>query len=333
MSNDLKHAWNWRISRGLLEKFKNLRVFHGPGEGSGGFERIAIDRYFDESEKKSHYWITDWGTDQKTIKQTISFLELQQATSVVVLARPERGVPERPVVVFGKPPTGRFEVREKLGASFYVQMAEVKHPGLFLDHAPLRFWLQEHSMGWRVLNTFAYTGSLSVASALGGAKEVTTLDLSKLTVQWALDNWKLNGLPENSGYFISGDVFEWLPRLKREGKEYDCIILDPPSFSHGKTHGKKGNFSTAKDLTRLHVLAMNLLAPEGVLITSINSANVTKAKMEADIMAAAKLVKREFEIIFPIELSEAFPTRLGRQADRYLKGWVLKCSSLSIAST
>src|SRR6202041_44691 len=142
-----------------------------------------------------------------------------------------------------------------------------KHPGLFLDHAPLRAWLKENSKGLNVLNTFAYTGSLSVAAGVGGAKKVTTLDLSRPTLEWARENWELNRLAEKNSDFIFGDYFEWIPRLAKKNQLFDCVILDPPSFSRGK----KGGFSTTKDLRTLHELALDCVAPEGVLVTSINS--------------------------------------------------------------
>ncbi|MCM2323416.1 MAG: class I SAM-dependent methyltransferase, partial [Oligoflexia bacterium] len=195
-----------------------------------------------------------------------------------------------------------------------------RHPGLFLDHAPLRQWLRRRARDWRVLNTFAYTGSLSVAAGAGGARQVTTLDLARPAIQWAEENWRLNGFSDERARFIAGDVFEWLPRLKREGQTFDCVILDPPSFSHGK----KGNFSTSKDLPRLHALALELLAPGGTLVTSINSAQVSWARFERDVAEAARERRRELEVLAQIDLPETFPTRLGAAQDRYLKGWILR---------
>jgi 23S rRNA (cytosine1962-C5)-methyltransferase len=171
-----------------------------------------------------------------------------------------------------------------------------------------------------VLNTFAYTGSLSVAAGAGKAAHVTTLDLSKPTIRWAEENWAANGLEAERARFVAGDVFEWLPRLKREGRRYDCLILDPPSFSRGA----KGSFSTAKDLRRLHELALELLAPGGVMATSINSANVTRARFEAELVAAAAAKGRSLEILEEISQPDTFPSRLGDPQGRYLKGWVLR---------
>ena len=170
------------------------------------------------------------------------------------------------------------------------------------------------------MNTFAYTGSLSVAAGLGGAAHVTTLDLSKSVVGWAEENWKLNKLSSDRARFLAGDVFEWLPRFKREGRKFDCVILDPPSFSRGV----KGNFSTSKDLKKLHLMALEVLGGEGILISSINSANVPWARFESEVLSAARERGLGFELLQRIDLPDTFPTPFEKPDERYLKGWILR---------
>jgi len=111
-----------------------------------------------------------------------------------------------------------------------------------------------------------------------------------------------------------------LPRFKRESQRFDCVILDPPSFSRGK----KGTFSTSKDLPRLHALALDLVSDDGVLVTSINSANVAWTRYEADVMAAAREKNVELEVLWRVDQPETFPTPLGNADARYLKGWALR---------
>lgn len=324
--SELENAWSWREQRGMFEGNGAVRVFHGPGEGSGPLAHFAIDRFADSAGRGEHYWITRWEKayeSRAALESILGFFESKGAASAVALSRPEKGVPEEPQALLGEAPRERFEISE-LGARYWIQCLGARHPGLFLDHLPLRRWLRERARGWSVLNTFAYTGSLSVAAGLGGASHVTTLDLSNPTVSWAEANWKLNGLEPGSARFISGDVFEWLPRLRREGRRFDCVILDPPSFSRGK----KGMFSTSKDLARLHEAAMDVLAEGGILVTSINSAQISWEKYERDVLAAAREKKLRFEVLMKIDLPESFPTRLGAApggpGDRYLKGWILK---------
>ncbi len=318
--SELNLAWQWRAARGLLEVPSAIRVFHGTGEGSGDLQYFAVDRFND------HYWVTQWDhpgvttvREQSQRKAIIAFLRDRGAQSIVGLDRPQRGVAPQAEAWWGEAPDSPISVSEGT-LNFWIRLRETRHPGLFLDHLPLRHWLISHAKGLRVLNTFAYTGSLSVAAAIGGAESVTTLDLSKPSIQWAQENFELNRLAGTQYRFIAGDVFEWLPRLKKTNGSFDCVILDPPSFSHGN----KGNFSTAKDLAKLHALALDLLAPEGFLVTSINSANVSWQKFEGDLLSAAKEKRIELQILRAMDLPETFPTRLGSGGDRYLKGWILR---------
>ncbi len=321
----LQKAWAWREGQNAFEGNEAVRVFHGPGEGERELRSFAIDRF------KDHYWITEWQEDEEkpstphklgrtqVLVEIREFLKTKGAISAVALGRPKQGVPAVPEALLGDSDPNGFEIIEE-GLRFRIRLRETRHPGLFLDHLPLRRWLRNHSAGARVLNTFAYTGSLSVACGVGGAEHVATLDLSKPTVAWARENWLLNDLAEDSSRFIFGDVFEWLPRLKREGERYDVVILDPPSFSRGN----KGSFSTAKDLVRLHRLAIELLKNDGRLVTSINSANIPVNRFESDLAQAAHEAGVHFQVALRIDLPETFPTRLDRPQDRYLKGVILR---------
>lgn len=329
----LSAAWARRAACAALQDSNALRVFHGAGEvlhdgsqESALLKSLSVDRFGE------HAWVTLWevhDTDrqqfEKLLQKPLCDFFRQHFASAVLQIRPRKGTIHDPVVLFGEPPAAHCTVHEG-SAQYRVQMHGVKHPGLFLDHAPLRAWLIGNSKNLRVLNTFAYTGSLSVAAALGGAAHVTTLDLSKATMRWAQENGELNGLCDDRARWIAGDVFEWLPRLKREiaqGKQpaFDMVIADPPSFSRGE----KGVFSTAKDLTALHVLLLGVLAPNGLLVTSINSAQISWAQYEKDLLQAAQQRQCHLQVLQRLEQPSSFPNWLDEQADeRYLKGFILR---------
>ena len=294
-----------------FEHKQATRIWHGPGEasreGSLGLKSFAIDLF------EEHAWVTHWGTEEEVggLEEVQKFLLAKGIFSAVILHRPEKGLPKESQVLFGAPPVGRIEVREN-GMRFWVQLLGTRHAGLFLDHAPLRDWLKRNTQGLRILNTFSYTGSLSVAAGVGGASEVLNLDLSKPALVWAKENWELNGLPTKSLETVSGDVFEWLPRFYKQGRKFDCVILDPPSFSRGK----RGSFSTSKDLVKLHRLALDLLVDGGILVTSINSSNISVEKFRGDINTA--LNGKKVKILHRIELPPTFPN------DDYLKGFCFR---------
>lgn len=300
--NELEFAWSWRKQKGFFANRNTLRIFHTP--------QLSIDKFGD------HYWIADGSQAERSYETIVEFLRQKGAKSAVVIQRKKNEI-RKSHILFGDPPREKFEVEEN-GIKYSVQLFETTQPGLFLDHAPLRRWLREFSHAARVLNTFSYTGSLSVACGLGGAKSVTNLDLSSNSNKWSKENWLSNGLPIEHFHCIVGDVFEWLPRLAKKGEKFDVVILDPPSFSRSQ----KGVFSTEKDLKRLIDLVWGLLNVGGVLVVSINSAGVSLKALERDLLLSAG--KRKLNILKSIEQPETFLSSLGSYEERYLKGYCLQ---------
>ncbi|HXH75803.1 MAG TPA: class I SAM-dependent methyltransferase [Bacteriovoracaceae bacterium] len=150
---------------------------------------------------------------------------------------------------------------------FWVNPERYLDTGLFLDHRPLRQFLLNNSMNKRVLNLFCYTGSLSVAAAMGGGN-VTSIDMSATYIDWAIENFKLNDLDPKAHNFYRSDVLKELPIGKERGEKFDLILLDPPSFSNSK------RMEEDLDIERDHALlirdCMSLLSPEGTLFFSTN---------------------------------------------------------------
>lgn len=328
---ELESAWKWRENLGYFDESQSLRIFHGSGEGSETpLKSCSIDRFGD------HYWVDFYQKNQANFSEWLSiepmvldFLDQKKARSVVLSIHLERGS-SKPLRILRGTINSPFPTSEKLNerciAHYWIHFdSESKHPGLFLDHFPLRAWLSQNVRGLRVLNTFSYTGSLSLSAALGGASQVTSLDLSGRTLEWSKENFILNKFNINDDRFtwIKGDVFEWLSKFNRKKTKFDCIILDPPSFSRGKTGDI---FSTTQNLPQLHQLAMQILSQDGYLITSINSFQISKKKFELDIL---KSCPKKWVIHRQIDLPETFPTLLGDENSRYLKGWILKASTTS----
>ena len=148
-----------------------------------------------------------------------------------------------------------------------VNLTDYLDTGLFLDHRPMRWWMQQHAKDKSVLNLFCYTGTVSVHAAVGGAKRVDSVDMSATYLEWAEDNFKLNGLPLSPYQyrFIQANVVEWLPRCQHR---YDLIFLDPPTFSNSKR--MQGVFDVQRDHADLIHQAMQLLEANGTLVFSNN---------------------------------------------------------------
>lgn len=167
--------------------------------------------------------------------------------------------------------TGKFypvyePTAQAQNAYFLVNFSDYLDTGLFLDHRSIRKMIAENARGKTVLNLFAYTCSASVHAVLGGAKSVTSVDLSQNYLDWGRKNFALNGIPELSNFqFIAHDVFEW---LKNHTEKYDLIFIDPPTFSNSKKF--KGTFDVQRDHSALINRAMNRLNAGGVLYFSNN---------------------------------------------------------------
>lgn len=120
--------------------------------------------------------------------------------------------------------------------TFNIKPMGFKHTGLFPEQAVNWDWFSEliknANRPIRVLNLFAYTGGATVAALAAGA-EVVHVDASKGMVTWAKENVIASGLGERPVRYIVDDVVKFVQREKRRGREYDGIIMDPPSYGRG----------------------------------------------------------------------------------------------------
>ena len=165
---------------------------------------------------------------------------------------------------------------QESGLTFELDLASYLDVGLFLDHRITRRFIATQAKDKDVLNLFAYTGSASVYAAAGGAKSVTTVDLSQTYLDWAKRNMVRNGFTGSAYRFIKEDVRAWVraekdPRQAKGGRirRYDLIFVDPPTFSNSKAMGKltwdiqRDHFYLLRDVSKL-------LRPGGIIIFSGN---------------------------------------------------------------
>lgn len=116
-----------------------------------------------------------------------------------------------------------------------------KHIGIFGEQAGEWQWISEKIKNFKspnpdkkikVLNLFGYTGIASLVAASSGA-EVTHVDASKQSVEWAKENQKISGLQDLPIRWIVDDAVKFLKREINRGEKYDAIIMDPPSYGKG----------------------------------------------------------------------------------------------------
>ncbi|MGL6216116.1 bifunctional 23S rRNA (guanine(2069)-N(7))-methyltransferase RlmK/23S rRNA (guanine(2445)-N(2))-methyltransferase RlmL [Billgrantia desiderata] len=163
----------------------------------------------------------------------------------------------------------RFQVHEGR-ARLWINLRDYLDTGLFLDHRPVRRMLGEMAAGKRFLNLFCYTAAATVQAALGteeagGASDSVSVDLSNTYLEWARDNFALNGLDPARHRVVRDDCLRWLETARAE---FDLIFLDPPTFSNSKK--MEGTLDVQRDQVRLVSLAMARLAAGGTLVFSNN---------------------------------------------------------------
>ena len=161
----------------------------------------------------------------------------------------------------------RFVVHEN-GLQFWVNLTDYLDTGLFLDHRLTRQMVMEKARGKDFLNLFAYTGSVSVYAAAGGAKSSLTVDMSNTYLKWAEDNLQLNRLNGPQHQFIRADVTAWLDTAINDQLLFDLIFVDPPTFSNSS------KMADVFDVQRDHVAMLSkigqLLRVGGEIVFSTN---------------------------------------------------------------
>ncbi len=235
-----------------------------------------------------------------------------------------------PHLILGEAAPECFTVLEN-SLAFELSFTEGYSYGLFLDqrdnrrrlltsHIAAGFPFAIRNSQFAVLNTFAYTCAFSVAAAKAGA-HTTSLDLSKKYLEWGRRNFALNGLDPTAHDFIYGDVFDWLRRLAKKGRQFDAVLLDPPTFSQSK---ESGVFRAEEDYGKPVTLAPPLLKPDGILFASTNCATLSPeeflATIEAMIQRAGRRITQQHYVPQPPD----FP--ITRDEPAYLKTVWLRVS-------
>ena len=244
-----------------------FRLFNQEGDGFGG---LTVDLYGD-------YAVFSWYNSYVyQIRKVISEAFRQAFPEVLGTYEKIRfkGLDYESAHVYGQEAPEFFTVLEN-GVLYQVFMNDGLMTGIFLDQHEVRGSLVDGlATGKSLLNMFSYTAAFSVAAAMGGASQTTSVDLAKRSRELSQAHFQVNGLSTDDHRFIVMDVFEYFKYAKRKGLTYDVIVLDPPSFARNK----KQTFSVAKDYHKLISQSLEILNPGGIIIASTNAANVSRQK-------------------------------------------------------
>ena len=280
--------------RPLLEAFEAVRVLNA---SASGVPRLVLELY------GAHALFYDYGSglDEALLASAEGWRKLHSWESVSRVDRTLAGDAGRAetALIAGAAPE-RLNVRE--GAlRFLVEPQHPRNVGLFLDTRELRRDLAARARGARVLNLFAYTGSLGLAALAGGAASVVQVDISARYLEWGRENLRASGLPEEACKFTRMDSERYLDWALKKGLEFDHVILDPPVFS--RFEGKVFRF--ADDYFRLAGKCLALLAPEGALHAVTNYSAISPEEFSRGLLDAAARAGRDASV-HPIALPADF---------------------------
>ena len=148
------------------------------------------------------------------------------------------------------------------GVRYLVDVKDGQKTGFFLDQKYNRLAIQRLCPGKDVLDCFTHTGSFALNAGIAGAASVLGVDASQLAIDQARENAALNGLSDRVE-FRCADVFELLPELEAQGRQFDVVILDPPAFTKSRNSIK----NAVKGYREINLRGMKLVRDGGFLAT------------------------------------------------------------------
>ena len=290
-----------------------FRLFNQEGDGFGG---LTVDLYGD-------YAVFSWYNSYVyQIRKVISEAFRQVFPEVLGTYEKIRfkGLDYESAHVYGQEAPDFFTVLEN-GVLYQVFMNDGLLTGIFLDQHEVRGSLVDGlAMGKSLLNMFSYTAAFSVAAAMGGASQTTSVDLAKRSRELSQAHFQANGISTDDHRFIVMDVFEYFKYAKRKGLTYDVIVLDPPSFARNK----KQTFSVAKDYHKLISQSLEILNLGGIIVASTNAANVSRQKFTEQIDKG--FAGRSYQILNKYGLPADFAYNKKDESSNYLKVISMKVS-------
>lgn len=202
------------------------------------------------------------------------------------------------------------KIREH-GIRYEVDFSQGHKTGFFCDQRDNRRKFGVLAAGRQVLDLCCYTGGFALAAALGGACEVTAVDLDESAVAMAKRNANLNSAKVK---FTHADAFTWLRTMIDNGRTWDLVIADPPKF----IHGREDELGIAK-YADLNKLALQLVAPAGLFVTCSCSGQLGAGEFERIVITSAHRRNLRLQTFDRTGAGPDHPTLSNYPESRYLK--------------
>ncbi len=206
----------------------------------------------------------------------------------------------------------RVIVREH-GIRYRVDLKQGHKTGFFCDQRDNRRRLAELCRDATVLDLCCYTGGFALhAAKLGGAREVTGVELDEAAVTVARENADLNQVRVD---FVYADAFTYLRQMLANGRQFDVVVLDPPKLATYRIECDEA----LRKYHDLNCLAMQVVRPGGLLLTCSCSGLISRAAFTEAVHRAALHAGRNLQLFNQTGAAPDHPVMLNCPESAYLK--------------
>jgi 23S rRNA (cytosine1962-C5)-methyltransferase len=276
---------------------RDILRLEGPGRAcrlvfseADGLSGLTVDRY----DRWLVVQFTALGLAQRRDQLVATLVELTGVEGAYL--RTERGIGKLEGLalhdgpLWGQAPSAPISIEED-GLTFLVNLMEGQKTGFYLDQRDNRREVSRMAGGRRVLDAFCYTGGFGLHAARAGASEVLAVDASDTALAVARENAARNGLERIT--FVEADVFDHLEHLRTAGEKFGLIVLDPPKFARNQNAVD----DALRGYRRLQMLALQLLGPDGILVTCCCTGLINIDMLDQLLGELAAETKRDIQIL------------------------------------
>ncbi len=236
-------------------------------------------------------------------------------------ARELEGLAARSGWISGAAADGPLRIFEH-GIEYDVDLASGQKTGFYLDQRDNRLRVRHLAGGREVLDCFCYTGGFSLSALVGGARSVLSVDASAPALAQAKRNLALNRVAGGHAEWLEADAFQALRELRREGRQFDFVVLDPPKFAPTSKDAARA----ARGYKDINLNALKLLRPGGLLATFSCSGGVSLDLFQKIVAGAAADAGASLLLRERYRSAPDHPVRVEFPEGEYLKGLLLEKS-------
>jgi 23S rRNA (cytosine1962-C5)-methyltransferase len=201
------------------------------------------------------------------------------------------------------------------GVKFRTNIIDAAKTGFFLDQRENRNFIRSVSKDKTLLNLFGYTGGFSVYAGLGGAAQVTTVDIAPNAIKASELNWEINHLSADKHEAVCTDAFEFVENAQKEKHNWDIVITDPPSFAPNQ----KAVENAVTAYTKIFADSLKLVKDGGFFAASSCSGHISFEQFLEIVQEALSKSRRRGKVLLIKGQPEDHPFPMALPEMRYLK--------------